>query len=87
MDLFQPDRSQTRTIPPYAARLLAVTFGLTVADVSADAHDVATWPDPNNNDLLASIETRRKLDATKAAVYLQILRTAVQHPAGQPTEN
>lgn len=77
VDLSQPDLSQARSIPPHAVRLVAITFGLTDADVSADARDVATRPDPSDDDLLTSLEIRRRLEATKAATYLRILRTAV----------
>jgi hypothetical protein len=77
VDLSQPDLSQSQPLPPHAVRLVATTFGLAVADVRADARDVATRPDPNDDDLLATIETRRRLEATKAATYLRILRTAL----------
>ena len=70
MDLFQPNFAQSWSIQSDIARQLAITFGLTVTDVRADAHDVATWHDPNDDDLLTSIGARRGLGRLDAAAYL-----------------
>ena len=56
---------------------LAINFGLTVADVRADARDVATWHS-TDDDLLTSIGKRRRLGIMDAATYLQNLRTALR---------
>ena len=72
---FHPDFVPSWSIPSNVAHRLAITFGLTVAAVRTDAHDVATWRGPNDHDLLTTIETRRGLDAADAARYLHELRT------------
>ena len=77
VDSFQTDLSQSWLIPSDAAHALAITFGLTVADVRTDAHDVATWHGLNHDDLLTSIGTRRRLDVATVAIYLRNLRTAL----------
>jgi hypothetical protein len=77
VDLFQPNFAQSWSIQSDVARQLAITFGLTVTDVRADAHDVATWRGPNDDDLLTSIGTRRRLGVQDAATYLRNLRTAL----------
>jgi hypothetical protein len=43
VDPFQLNPAQSWLIQPAAAHQLAITFGLTVADVRADTRDVATW--------------------------------------------
>jgi len=43
MDSFRTDLSQLWLIRADAAHALAITFGLIVADVRTDAHDIATW--------------------------------------------
>ena len=70
VDPFQPNLTQD------AAHQLAITFGLTVADVRADAHDVATWHS-SDDDLVAAIGARRRLGVQDAATYLRNLRTAL----------
>jgi len=76
VQLFQPAPSDLWPISSDTARQLALTFGLTAADVRADARDVARWHGASD-DLLTSIETRRTLDAATAATYLRNLRTAL----------
>jgi hypothetical protein len=76
---FQPDQSERWAIPQDAARLLAVTFGLTIEDVRRDAHDVSISHGLNDDYLLSSIETRHQLNATIAVVYLRSLHAAVSH--------
>jgi hypothetical protein len=78
VDLFQPNPAQSWSIQSDFARRLAITFGLTVADVRADARDVATWHGPNDADLLTSIGARRRLGVQDAATYLRNLRTALR---------
>jgi hypothetical protein len=77
VQLFQPTPSDLRPIPSGAARQLAISFGLTVTNVMADARDVSTWHGPNDNDLLTSIEARRGLGVQDAAIYVRNLRTAL----------
>ena len=77
MDSFQTDLSQSWLIRLDAAHALAITFGLIVADVRTDAHDVATWHGLNDDVLLTSIGTRRRLDVATAAIYFRNLRTAL----------
>jgi hypothetical protein len=77
VDLFRPDISPHRPIRSDFAHLLAIAFGLTVADVTADARDVATWQARDDDPLLTSIEARRRLDAANTAIYVRILRTAL----------
>jgi hypothetical protein len=76
VDHVPSDLAEWRPIASYAARLLARAFGLTVADVGIDAHDVSTWQGPNDA-LSASIEIRRRLDSASTAIYLRILRIAL----------
>ncbi len=78
MDPFQLNRAQSWSIQSDVAHRLAITFGLTVTDVRADAHDdVSTWHGPNDDDLLTSIGARRRLGVQDAATYLRNLRTAL----------
>ena len=77
MDSFQPNHAQSWSIRSDVAHRLAITFGLTVTDIRADARDVATWHAPNDDDLLASIGARRRLAVQDAATYLRNLRTAL----------
>ena len=77
MDSFEPNFGQAWSIGSKVAHQLAITFGLTVTDVRADARDVATWHGPNNDDLLTSIGARRGLGRMDAATYLQNLRAAL----------
>ena len=77
MDLFQLNFAQPWAIQSEVAHQLAVTFGLTVTDVRADAHDVATWHGLNDDDLLTSIGARRSLGVQDAATYLRNLRAAL----------
>ncbi len=76
MDPFQPDLAQSWSMRSDAAHRLAITFGLTVADVRADARAVGTWHG-SDDDLVAEIETRRRLDPAAAAIYLRKLRSAL----------
>jgi hypothetical protein len=78
VESFQPDRGQAWSIGSDAAHKLAITFGLTVADVRADARDVATWHHPSDDDLLTSIGARRRLGVQTAATYLRSLRSALR---------
>jgi hypothetical protein len=75
--MFQPNFAQTWSIQSDVAHRLAITFGLTVTDVRADARDVATWQGPDDADLLTSIAARRRLGAQDATTYLRNLRTAL----------
>jgi hypothetical protein len=77
VDLFQPNFAQSWSIQPDVAHRLAITFGLTVMDVRADAHDVATWHGSNDDHLLTSICARRRLGVQDATTYLRNLRTAL----------
>lgn len=77
VDAFQPDLLHTWSIHTETAHLLAVTFGLTVEEVVADARDVATLHPPNEHALLTSIKSRRLLTASITAVYLRSLRAAL----------
>ena len=77
MDPFQLNRAQSWSLQSDAAHRLAITFGLTVTDVMADARDVATWRDPSDDDLLSSIGARRRLGVQDAATYLRNLRAAL----------
>ncbi len=77
VDPFQLNRAQSWSIQPAAAHQLAITFGLTVTDVRADARDVATWRGPNDDELLTSIGARRRLGVQDTATYLRNLRTAL----------
>jgi hypothetical protein len=76
MDPFQLNRAQSWLIQPAAAHQLAITFGLTVSDIRADAHDVATWHG-TDDDLTTAISARRRLGLQAAATYLRDLRTAL----------
>jgi hypothetical protein len=76
MELFQPAPADFWPIPPDVARQLAITFGLTVTDVRADARDVVRWHGPSEG-LLTSIGARRRLGVQSAATYLQDLRAAL----------
>jgi hypothetical protein len=49
VDSFQPELSQPWAIRADAGHRLAITFGPTVTGVRTDAHDVATWHDPNDD--------------------------------------
>ena len=77
MDPFQPNFAQSWSMRSDASHRLAITFGLTVTDVRADARDVATWHGPSDDELLTSIGARRRLGVLDAATYLRNLRTAV----------
>jgi hypothetical protein len=74
MDPFQLNRAQSWLIQPAAAHQLAITFGLTVADVRADTRDVATWHG-TDDDLATAIGARRRLSVQDATTYLRNLRT------------
>ena len=76
MDSFQPDRAQPWSIQSEAAHRLAIAFGLTVADVKADAQDVAAWHG-SDADLAAAIGGRRLLDSAATSVYIRKLRSAL----------
>ena len=76
MDPFQLNRAQSWSMQSDAAHRLAITFGLTVADVRADAHDIATWHS-TDDDLVAAIGARRRLGLQDAATYLRNLRAAL----------
>jgi hypothetical protein len=71
MDPIQPSLAHD------AVHRLAITFGLTPADVRADAHDVATWHS-TGDDLLASIAKRRRLGVMDATDYLRNLRNELE---------
>jgi hypothetical protein len=76
VDSFEPDPAQAGSIGSKVAHQLAITFGLTVADVKADVRDVATWHG-TDDDLVAAIGVRRQLGLQDAATYLRNLRTAL----------
>jgi len=76
VQLFQPAPADLWPISSDTARQLALTFGLTAADVRADARDVAGWHGASD-DLLTSIGARRSLGVQDAATYLRNLRTAL----------
>jgi hypothetical protein len=73
VDSFQTSFDPGASIPPGVAYQVAITFGLTIADVRVDARDVATWGGPDDV-LLAAIAHRRRLAPTAAAAYLETLR-------------
>jgi hypothetical protein len=77
VDPFRLNRAQSWSMQSDAAHRLAITFGLTVTDVRADARDVATWHGSNDDDLVAAIGARRRLGFQAAATYLRDLRTAL----------
>jgi hypothetical protein len=76
VDPFQPNLAQSGSMQSDAVHRLAIAFGLTVADVRVDAHNVATCHG-SNDDLVAAIGARRRLGVQDAATYLQNLRTAL----------
>jgi hypothetical protein len=76
VDPFQPNLAQSWSMQSKAAHRLAITFGLTVADVRVDAHDVATWRG-TDDDLAALIGARRRLGMQDAATYHRNLRAAL----------
>ena len=76
MDLFQPNLAQSWSIQSDVAHRLAITFGLTVTDVRADARDVATWHG-TDDDLATAIGARRRLGVQDAATYLRNLQPAL----------
>jgi hypothetical protein len=65
VDLFQPNLDPSSSIPADVLHQVAITFGLTVADVRVD------------DGLLHGIAQRRRLAPTRAATYLEDLRTAL----------
>ena len=77
MDPFQLNRARPWSMQSDTAHRLAITFGLTVTNVRADARDVATWHGPSDDELLTSIGARRGLGVLDAATYLRNLRTAL----------
>jgi hypothetical protein len=83
VDPFQPNLAQLSSMQSDATHRLAITFGLTVTDVRADARDVATWHGANDDDLVAAIGTRRRLGFQAAATYLRDLRTALGRVGGE----
>jgi hypothetical protein len=76
VDLFQPNLDPSSSIPADVLHQVAITFGLTVADVRVDARDIATWVGADDG-LLHGIAQRRRLAPTRAATYLEDLRTAL----------
>ena len=76
MDPFQSNFAHSCSIQSDVAHRLAITFGLTVADVRADTHDVARWHG-TDDDLVAVIGARRRLSQQDAATYIRDLRTAL----------
>jgi hypothetical protein len=71
-----PGSTNRELINPRLARLLAVSFGLAVTEITADAHEVAEWHGLND-DLLTTLEARHSFTAGTAAHYLQGLRTGL----------
>jgi hypothetical protein len=76
LDLFQSSFDPSSSIPTDVLHQVAITFGLTVAAVRVDARDIATWVGSDDG-LVHGIAHRRRLAPTRAATYLESLRTAL----------
>jgi hypothetical protein len=71
-------------IPDSAARQIASSFTLSVADVSADAREVSMWQGPMD-DLLQWLKRRHGFRTRSALAYLISLRVALSGKSDQPT--